>query len=81
METIERHINHSELYTASECFLTGTAANITPVVEIGGRKIGNGKAGEITRKLQKAYSSVIEGRDSKYREWCTPVFKNGSTTK
>jgi len=81
METIERRINHSELYTASECFLTGTAANITPVVEIDGRKTGSGEAGEITRKLQKAYSGVIQGRDSKYREWCTPVFKNGSATK
>ena len=81
METIERRINHSELYTASECFLTGTAANITPVVEIDGRKIGSGEAGEITKKLQKAYSGVIQGRDSRYREWCTPVFKNGSITK
>lgn len=81
METIERRINRSELYTASECFLTGTAANITPVVEIDGRKIGSGEAGEITKKLQKAYSGVIQGRDSRYREWCTPVFKNGSITK
>ncbi len=81
METIERRINRSELYTASECFLTGTAANITPVVEIDGRKIGSGEAGEITKKLQKAYSGAIQGRDSRYREWCTPVFKNGSITK
>ncbi len=81
METIERRINRSELYTASECFLTGTAANITPVVEIDGRKIGSGEAGEITKKLQKAYSDVIQGRNSRYREWCTPTFKNGSATK
>lgn len=81
METIERRINRSELYTASECFLTGTAANITPVVEIDGRKIGSGEAGEITKKLQKAYSGVIQGRDSRYREWCTPVFNNGSAAK
>jgi branched-chain amino acid aminotransferase len=81
METIERRINRSELYTASECFLTGTAANITPVVEIDGRKIGSGEAGEITKKLQKAYSGVIQGSISRYREWCTPVFKNGSITK
>jgi branched-chain amino acid aminotransferase len=51
------------------------------VVEIDGRKIGSGEAGEITKKLQKAYSGVIQGRDSRYREWCTPVFKNGSITK
>jgi len=81
METIERRINHSELYTASECFLTGTAANITPVVEIDGRKIGSGEAGEITKKLQKVYSSIIQGKDSRYRDWCTPVFKNGPAIK
>ena len=81
METIERRINHSELYTAGECFLTGTAANITPVVEIDGRKIGNGEAGEITKKLQKVYSSVIQGGDPRYRKWCTPVFKNSAATK
>ena len=81
METIERRINRSELYTARECFLTGTAANITPVVEIDRRKIGSGEAGEITMKLQKAYSDAIQGRNSRYREWCTPVFKNGSATK
>jgi len=81
IETTERHINHSELYTASECFLTGTAANITPVVEIDGRKIGSGKAGEITKKLQKAYSNVIKGQNHRYCEWCTPVYKNGPATK
>jgi len=81
METIERRTNRSELYTASECFLTGTAANITPVVEIDGRKIGSGEAGEITRKLQKAYFGIIQGRDSRYRKWCTPVFKNGPAIK
>ena len=72
IETEERIIERSELYTADECFLTGTAANITPVAEIDRRRVGNG---EITKKLQQLYSSVIRGNNSKYLDWCTPVYK------
>jgi len=75
IETIERHIGRSELYTAEECFLTGTAAHITPVAEIDRRKIGNGEIGEITSRLQEIYSEVIRGHNPKYLEWCTPVYK------
>jgi branched-chain amino acid aminotransferase len=75
LETNERSIERSELYSASECFLTGTAANITPIAEIDRRKIGNGEIGEITGKLQKIYSGVIRGANSKYLDWCTPVYK------
>jgi len=74
IETIERPIDRSELYTAEECFLTGTAAHITPVAEIDHRKIGNGEIGEITKNLQKIYSDVIRGNNSKYLDWCTPVY-------
>ena len=75
IETIERRLERSELYSASECFLTGTAANVTPVAEIDRRKIGNGVIGEITKKLQKMYLDVIQGSNPKYLEWCTPVYK------
>ncbi len=75
LETIERTIDRSELYTAEECFLTGTAAHITPVAEIDRRKIGNGEVGEITKKLQKTYFEVIRGDNPKYLDWCTPVYK------
>ena len=74
-ETIERRLERSELYTVQECFLTGTAANITPVAEIDRRKIGDGKIGEITKKLQGLYFGAIQGRNSNYLDWCTPVFK------
>jgi len=74
IETIERSIDRGELYTAKECFLTGTAANITPVAEIDRRKLGNGEIGEITGKLQKIYSEVIRGNNPKYLDWCTPVY-------
>jgi len=75
IETIERHVDRVELYSAEECFLTGTAAHITPVAEIDGRKIADGEIGEITAKLQKIYSDIIRGDNPKNLEWCTPVYK------
>jgi branched-chain amino acid aminotransferase len=74
IETIERQVERTELYNTDECFLTGTAANITPVAEIDHRKIGNGEIGEITRKLQQLYSEVIRGNNPKYLDWCTAVY-------
>ncbi len=71
LEVSERHIDRSELYSADECFLTGTAAHVTPVVEIDHRKIGTGQAGPITERLQQVYSDVIIGKNEKYLEWCT----------
>ena len=75
IETIERLIDRSELYTAQECFLTGTAAHVTPIGEIDHRQVGNGEIGEITGKLQKIYADVIKGNNPKYLKWCTPVYK------
>jgi len=74
IETIERTITRSELYTADECFLTGTLAHITPVIEIDHRRVGDGKIGEITQRLQEIYFKVITGRYEKYIDWCTPVY-------
>ena len=74
IETIERPIERSDLYTAQECFLTGTAAHITPVAEVDHRKIGDGEIGKVTWKLQKIYSDVIRGINQKYFRWCTPVY-------
>jgi len=75
IETIYRPIDRSELYTADECFLTGTAAHLTPVAEIDHRNIGKGEIGEVTGKLQAIYASVIKGNNSRYAEWCTPVYR------
>ena len=74
IETIERHVNRIELYSADECFLTGTAAHITPIAEIDHRKIGNGEIGDTTGKLQEIYSAVILGNNRKYLNWCTAVY-------
>ena len=74
MEVIERSVSRSELYTAEECFLTGTAAHVTPVAEIDHRPVGDGEIGEITGKLQEIYQEVIRGNNPKYLDWCTPVY-------
>ncbi len=74
IDTIEKKIDLVELYNADECFLTGTAAHLTPVSEVENKKIGTGEVGEITLKLQKLYFDVIKGKNEKYIDWCTPVY-------
>jgi len=75
IKTTERHIARVELYNAQECFMTGTAAHITPISEVDNRKVGNGKVGPITAKLQKIYADIIRGIDKRYINLCTPVYK------
>jgi len=72
-EVVERHIDRSELYPVDECFLTGTAAHVTPVVEIDHRRIGNGEVGPVTRRLQEIYFDVVRGRNERHLHWCTPA--------
>jgi len=73
LEVVERRIDRSELYTADECFLTGTAAHLTPVVAIDNRTIADGRPGPISTALQKLYFDVVRGRVPKYIHWCTPA--------
>ena len=74
IETVERPVELNEMFTADECFLTGTAAHITPVGEVDHRPIGDGEVGEITAKLQKLYFEIIRGNNPKYLDWCTPAY-------
>jgi branched-chain amino acid aminotransferase len=76
IDVIERSIARSELYVADECFLTGTAAHLSPVVEVDRRTVGSGTVGPITKKLQALFFDVIRGRNAKYASWVhgvTPV--------
>jgi branched-chain amino acid aminotransferase len=61
------------VYIADEAFFTGTAAEVTPIRELDGRKIGNGGRGPLTEKLQTMYFDQVHGRRSQYPEWLTPV--------
>jgi branched-chain amino acid aminotransferase len=76
IDTVERSIGRNELYIADECFLTGTAAHVTPVVEIDHRRIGEGAVGKITKKLQQVYFDVVRGKNPKYMDWCTPAYSS-----
>jgi len=76
IDTMERSIGRNELYIADECFLTGTAAHVTPVIEIDHRRIGEGAIGEITKKLQQLYFEVVRGKNPRYIDWCTPAYSS-----
>jgi branched-chain amino acid aminotransferase len=73
MSVIEAPITRDELYVADEIFLTGTAAEVTPVREVDHRQIGPGKRGPITKTLQDAFFDVVAGRDRKHERWLTYV--------
>ncbi|MCH8350536.1 MAG: branched-chain amino acid transaminase [Chloroflexi bacterium] len=73
LDVVERSIDRSELYLADEVFLTGTAAHLTPVVQLDNRNIADGKIGPISGKLQKLYFDIVVGRNPKYLHWCTAV--------
>ena len=68
-----RKITRDDVYIADEAFFTGTAAEVTPIRELDGRVIGNGRRGPITEKLQSAFFDVVNGRNPKYHYWLTPV--------
>jgi len=68
-----KRLTRDDIYIADEAFFTGTAAEVTPIRELDGRIIGEGKAGPITKKIQKAFFDVVTGKDKKRRKWLTPV--------
>lgn len=69
-----RRITRDDLYVAEEVFFTGTAAEVTPVREIDNRRIGTGRCGAVTTRLQRAFFDVVKGKNKKYKHWLTPVY-------
>lgn len=65
----ETVMTRDELYIADEIFLTGTAAEITPVRELDQRQIGPGKPGPITQKVQSLFFDLVKGKNKKYQDW------------
>src|SRR5436853_2255610 len=74
LDVVERSIDRSELYVADEIFLCGTGAQISPVVDVDRRLIGDGQVGPVVSRLQKLYFEIVRGRSPKYRSWLTPVY-------
>ena len=74
IETIERPIGRTELYVADEAFLCGTGAQVSPMIEVDKRPLGNGLIGPITAKIQALYFDVVKGKQKKYSRWLTSVY-------
>src|SRR6476620_8180059 len=68
-----KRITRDDLYIADEAFFTGTAAEVTPIREVDGRAIGEGRRGPITTRLQQAFFDCVLGKAEKYAEWLTPI--------
>ena len=73
IKTIERKIELDEVFECEEAFFTGTAAEVTPIIEINDKKIGDFKPGNITKKLQENYFKLITGNYEKHSQWLTLI--------
>jgi branched-chain amino acid aminotransferase len=71
---VERAIDRTELYVCDEVLLCGTAAQVTPVVEIDRRRVGDGEIGDVTKRVQAAYFAAVRGDNPRYSHWLIPVY-------
>ena len=74
LRVVERPITRTELYYSDEAFFTGTAAELTPIVKIDHRTIGNGKIGPISKKLIARFDNLVRAKDDKHKDWLTAVY-------
>lgn len=74
IEVEVREVDRSELYIMDEIFVCGTGAQIMPVATIDRRQVGNGKIGEITKKIQKLYFDTVKGNNERHKDWCVKVY-------
>ncbi len=75
---VERTIPKTDVYVADELFMTGTAAHVTPVLEVDGRPIGDGGIGTVTADLQKLYFEVVKGERPQYDHWLTSIYSSAA---
>lgn len=69
----EERFTRDEVYIADEAFFTGTAAEVTPIRELDGRKIGTGRPGPVTKKLQSVFFDIVKGKKKKFKSWLTMI--------
>jgi branched-chain amino acid aminotransferase len=72
-EVSARRMTRDDIYIADEAFFTGTAAEVTPIRELDGRVIGEGKRGPVTAKIQQLFFDVVQGKVAKHADWLSPV--------
>jgi branched-chain amino acid aminotransferase len=75
---LERRVHRSELYTAAEILLCGTAAVVAPVIEVDGRMIGTGKPGATTVAVNRAIRAIARRTDPRHPDWTAPVYPEGT---
>ena len=73
IEVCHEALVRTDLYTADESFLTGTAAEVVPIREVDDRKVGDGTPGPITRQLQQIYFAAVRGEEDRYKDWLEHV--------
>jgi branched-chain amino acid aminotransferase len=73
IEVVEERFTRDELYISDEAFFTGTAAEVTPIREVDGRRIGSGTRGPVTKRLQAAFFDIVKGKKKKYDPWLTRI--------
>ncbi|MEM3389056.1 MAG: branched-chain amino acid transaminase [Thermoproteota archaeon] len=73
LKVVERDLTRVDFYYADEAFMTGTAAEVVPVVEMDNYKIGDGKPGPVTRRIQVEFYKIVRGESGKYLHWLEPV--------
>jgi len=73
VEIVEKRLTRDEVYVADEAFFTGTAAEVLPIRDLDGRKIGTGKRGELTEKFQTMYFDAVKGRRAQNSDWLSFV--------
>jgi branched-chain amino acid aminotransferase len=66
-------ILRSDLYTAEEAFLSGTAAEVVPIVSVDDRVLGDGRPGPITRRIQEVFQGAVRGQVDRYKDWVEHV--------
>jgi branched-chain amino acid aminotransferase len=74
IETVERSVARSELYSADEVFFTGTAAGVVHVASVDHRLVGDGKTGPMTKRLAETYQRAVRGEEPAWRKWLTGAY-------
>lgn len=75
MKVVEREVDRTELYICDEVFLVGSAMEVTPIINVDGYLVGEGKFGNFTKRIFDLYMDVVRGKNKKYRHWLTPVYE------
>lgn len=68
-EVTERHMRRTDLYSADEAFLTGTAAEVVPIASVDDRAVGTGRPGPVTKAIQEVFFATVHGKVDRYKDW------------